>query len=113
MREERDGLAIVMPTAASAPPAPNPQVKTPEPIRGAQTPTSVPATPPPPPPAAPPVSNGPRLISLDFKDADVVNLLRILAAESTRNIVISEDVKGKMSITLRNVPWDLALETVM
>ena len=61
----------------------------------------------------PPASNGPRLISLDFKDADVVNLLRILAAESTRNIVIGEDVKGKMSITLRNVPWDLALDTVM
>jgi type IV pilus assembly protein PilQ len=56
---------------------------------------------------------GPRLISLDFKDADVVNLLRILAAESGRNVVIGEDVKGKMSITLRNVPWDLALETVL
>ncbi|HEX9821266.1 MAG TPA: secretin N-terminal domain-containing protein, partial [Methylomirabilota bacterium] len=26
---------------------------------------------------------------------------------------IGEDVKGKMSITLRNVPWDLALDTVM
>jgi type IV pilus assembly protein PilQ len=66
---------------------------------------------PPPPPA--PAPSGPRLISLDFKDADVVNLLRILAAESTRNIVIGEDVKGKMSITLRNVPWDIALDTVM
>jgi type IV pilus assembly protein PilQ len=54
-----------------------------------------------------------RLISLDFKDADVVNLLRILAAESGRNIVISDDVKGKMSISLRNVPWNVALETVM
>jgi type IV pilus assembly protein PilQ len=53
------------------------------------------------------------LISLDFKDADVVNLLRILAAESGRNIVIGDDVKGKMSIALRNVPWDVALETVM
>ncbi|HET7343879.1 MAG TPA: secretin N-terminal domain-containing protein, partial [Methylomirabilota bacterium] len=48
-----------------------------------------------------------------FKDADVVNLLRILAAESGRNIVIGEDVKGKMSITLRNVPWELALDTVL
>ena len=55
----------------------------------------------------------PRPISLDFKDADVVNLLRILAAESGRNVVIGEDVKGKMSITLRNVPWDLALDTVL
>ena len=100
-------------SAAAASPASSPEVKAPEPMRVAQAPTSVPATPPPPPPAAPPVPDGPRLISLDFKDADVVNLLRILAAESSKNIVISEDVKGKMSITLRNVPWDLALETVM
>jgi type IV pilus assembly protein PilQ len=63
------------------------------------------------PPAA--GNNGQRLISLDFKDADVVNLLRILAAESGRNIVIGEDVKGKMSISLRNVPWELALETIL
>src|SRR5438132_1298974 len=58
-------------------------------------------------------SNGPRLISFDFKDADVVNLLRILAAESTKNIVIGDDVKGKMSISLRNVPWDLAFQTIL
>jgi type IV pilus assembly protein PilQ len=58
-------------------------------------------------------SDGRRLISLDFKDADVVNLLRILAAESGRNIVIGDDVKGRMSITLRNVPWEVALETIL
>jgi type IV pilus assembly protein PilQ len=58
-------------------------------------------------------ADGHRLISLDFKDADVVNLLRILAAESGRNIVISDDVRGKMSISLRNVPWNVALDTVM
>ncbi|MBM4441511.1 MAG: secretin and TonB N-terminal domain-containing protein, partial [Candidatus Rokubacteria bacterium] len=68
-----------------------------------------------PPPAAPgpAAPNGRRLISLDFKDADVVNLLRILAAESGRNIVVGDDVKGKMSISLRNVPWEQALETVL
>src|SRR5204863_9072780 len=79
--------------------------------RVAQAPAA-PATPPAPVLQAPP-TNGARLISLDFKDADVVNLLRILAAESGRNVVISDDVKGKMSITLRNVPWDLALDTIM
>jgi len=67
------------------------------------------------PPAAPATapSNGQRLISFDFKDADVVNLLRILAAESNKNVVIGDDVKGKMSITLKNVPWDLALDTIL
>jgi type IV pilus secretin PilQ/predicted competence protein len=63
-------------------------------------------------PAAP-AARGDRLISLEFKDADVVNLLRILAAESGRNIVIGDDVKGKMSISLRNVPWQLALDTIL
>jgi type IV pilus assembly protein PilQ len=56
---------------------------------------------------------GEQLISFEFKDADVVNLLRILAAESGRNIVIGDDVKGKMSISLRNVPWTLALRTIL
>src|SRR5437667_1296020 len=70
------------------------------------------------PPSVPPagtvsVTDGRRLISLDFKDADVVNLLRILAAESGRNIVVGDDVKGKMSISLRNVPWEQALDTIL
>src|SRR5437870_3065844 len=55
----------------------------------------------------------PRVISLDFKDANVNSLLRILAAESRRNIVIGDDVKGKMSIALRHVPWELALDTIL
>ncbi len=64
-----------------------------------------------PPPASP--ANGARLISLDFKDADVVNLLRILAAESSKNIVIGADVEGKISIALRNVPWEVAFDTIL
>jgi type IV pilus secretin PilQ/predicted competence protein len=64
-------------------------------------------------PVPPPPPDSRRLISLDFKEADVVNLLRILAAESGKNIVVGDDVKGKMSITLRNVPWEVALETIL
>jgi type IV pilus assembly protein PilQ len=54
-----------------------------------------------------------RLISLDFKDADVVNIVRILAAESGRNIVAGDDVRGKISIALRNVSWEQALDAVL
>jgi type IV pilus assembly protein PilQ len=50
---------------------------------------------------------------MDFKNADVLNLLRILAAESGRNIVAGEDVKGRVSITLRNVTWEQALDTIL
>jgi type IV pilus assembly protein PilQ len=66
------------------------------------------------PAASPPAAGGEqRLISLDFRDADIVNLLRILAAESGRNIVVGDDVKGRMSISLRNVTWEQALRTIL
>ena len=95
--------------AEPAPLPPLPQWPRRRPLR-CRAPT---APPQPAPTITPSPTGGARLISLDFKDADVVNLLRILAAESGRNVVIGEDVKGKMSITLRNVPWDLALDTVL
>lgn len=87
------------PVVAMAPPPPS---AAPAPIRVAQAPQ-----------AQPPASNGSRLISLDFKDADIANLLRILAAESGRNMVAGEDVKGKVSISLQNVSWELALDTIL
>ena len=65
----------------------------------------------------PPASGGAaasgKLISLDFKDADIVNLLRILSAESGRNIVAGDDVKGKVSVSLHNVTWEQALDTIL
>jgi type IV pilus assembly protein PilQ len=147
IREEANGLAIVIPTAASAAPMIVAQATAPEPANeaansakkgttngapatgaaggpangaangtnGTAEPRSVTAKPIQiaQAPTAPTTSNGQRLISFDFKDADVVNLLRILAAESNKNVVIGDDVKGKMSISLRNVPWDLALDTIL
>ena len=58
-------------------------------------------------------TNGNKLITLEFKDADVINLLRILSAESGRNIVAGDDVKGKLSVSLRNVTWEQALDTIL
>jgi type IV pilus secretin PilQ/predicted competence protein len=115
--------ASAVPQATPAPPATAAPQTAPAPMVTARPVPSVriaqaPVTPAPPAAPAPAVTASQvpetqRLISLDFKDADVVNLLRILAAESSKNIVIGDDVKGKMSITLRNVPWQLALETIM
>jgi len=121
IREESNGLAIVIPTAAppaaaaagnspAMPAVPVPQDASPA---VAPPPVQLAQAPPAPAPPAPAPTNGQRLISFDFKDADVVNLLRILAAESNKNVVIGDDVKGKMSITLKNVPWDLALDTIL
>ncbi|MEQ8273399.1 MAG: type IV pilus secretin PilQ [Deltaproteobacteria bacterium] len=54
-----------------------------------------------------------RRISLDLKDADIQNVLRLLADVSKLNIVAAEDVKGKVTIKLRNVPWDQALDIIL
>jgi type IV pilus secretin PilQ/predicted competence protein len=111
VREEGNSLLVALGNGSSIAAAPVPNGRRPvevpraavaqaapkEPAAGASTPS----------PAAP------GLISLEFKDAEVVNLLRILAAESGRNIVIGDDVKGRMSISLHNVPWTLALQTIL
>lgn len=52
-------------------------------------------------------------ISLDFKDADLTNIFRIIAEVSNLNIITTDDVKGRVSIRLINVPWDQALDIVL
>ncbi len=52
-------------------------------------------------------------ITLDFHDIDVRNLLRLLAEVSKKNIVVADDVSGKITVSLRNVPWDQALDIVL
>lgn len=54
-----------------------------------------------------------RKISLDFQNAEISNVLRLLADVSGFNIVISDDVTGKISLKLINVPWDQALDIVL
>jgi type IV pilus assembly protein PilQ len=54
-----------------------------------------------------------RRISLDLKDAEIQNVLRLLADVSKLNIVASDDVKGRVTIKLRNVPWDQALDIIL
>ena len=52
-------------------------------------------------------------ISLDFKDADVRNVLRLIADVSGLNIIVSDNVKGKLTIKLDNVPWDEVLDIIL
>ncbi len=52
-------------------------------------------------------------ISLDFKDADILNVFRIIAEVSNLNIITADDVKGKVTLRLINVPWDQALNLVL
>jgi type IV pilus assembly protein PilQ len=54
-----------------------------------------------------------KLISLDLQDTDIDNALRIIAEVSNLNIVASEDVVGKVTLRLTDVPWDQALDVIL
>lgn len=54
-----------------------------------------------------------RKISLDFQDADIANVVRLIADVSSLNVVIGEDVKGKVTLKLVSVPWDQALDIIL
>lgn len=54
-----------------------------------------------------------RLISLDLQDTDIDNALRIIAEVSNLNIIASEEVAGKVTLRLNDVPWDQALDVIL
>ena len=54
-----------------------------------------------------------RRIDLDLKDADIHNILRLLADVGRVNIVTADDVSGNVTIRMKNVPWDQALDVVL
>jgi type IV pilus assembly protein PilQ len=54
-----------------------------------------------------------RKVSLDFKDADIKNILRLIAEVSNLNIIAGEEVAGKITMRLVDVPWDQALDVVL
>src|SRR3989338_1174635 len=51
-------------------------------------------------------------VTLDFKDADINNVLRILSYKSGVNIVTGKEVQGLVTIRLTDVPWDKALDVI-
>jgi type IV pilus assembly protein PilQ len=54
-----------------------------------------------------------RKINIDIKDADIHNVLRLLAKEGNINIVTSDTVTGTVTVHLKMVPWDQALDLVL
>ena len=99
--------------ASAPPPAPVPM---PAPVVVAQA--APPAAPPMPAPvvvaqAAPPAAPGTGRLSMDFRDADINNLLRIIAEVSGMNVVAGGDVTGKVTVRLVNVEWQQALDVIL
>lgn len=54
-----------------------------------------------------------RRISLDFQDADLVNVMRLFAEVANLNIILSPDVKGKVTVRMVNIPWDQAMDIIL
>ncbi|MBI3248145.1 MAG: type IV pilus secretin PilQ [Deltaproteobacteria bacterium] len=59
------------------------------------------------------VSYSGKKISLDFKNADIHDVFRIVAEVSGLNIVATDDVKGRVTLHLIEIPWDQALAIVL
>jgi type IV pilus assembly protein PilQ len=54
-----------------------------------------------------------RRISLDFKDVEIDDVLRLIADVSDLNIIAGDEVDGKVTIRLVDVPWDQALDVIL
>lgn len=52
-------------------------------------------------------------LSLNFQDIEVRSVLQLLADFTNKNIVVSDSVKGNITLRLKDVPWDQALDIVL
>lgn len=59
-----------------------------------------------------PQYDGERL-SLNFQDIEVRAVLQLLADFTDLNIVVTDTVTGNLTLRLRNVPWDQALDIIL
>ena len=52
-------------------------------------------------------------ISLELKDADIKDVLRMFAKITGLNVVVDPDVRGSVTVNLENVPWDQCLDIIL
>ena len=52
-------------------------------------------------------------ISLQFTDIELSELLQILAKIGGANFLLSESIKGTISVDLTNTPWQTALHSII
>jgi type IV pilus assembly protein PilQ len=54
-----------------------------------------------------------RIISIDFQDADIRSVLHLMAEYGNISIVWGDDVKGNVTLSMKNVPWEQGLDTIL
>ncbi|MBA3581187.1 MAG: type IV pilus secretin PilQ [Gammaproteobacteria bacterium] len=52
-------------------------------------------------------------LSLNFQDIEVRSVLQLIADFTNLNVVVSDSVKGNLTLRLKNVPWDQALDIIL
>ena len=52
-------------------------------------------------------------LSLNFQDIEIRSVLQLIADFTNINLVASDTVSGRITLRLKNVPWDQALEIIM
>jgi len=52
-------------------------------------------------------------VSLEFQDAQIQDIIRLIADVSKLNIIVADDVKGTLTLKLVDVPWDQALDIIL
>ncbi|MDQ6971058.1 MAG: type IV pilus secretin PilQ [Mariprofundaceae bacterium] len=52
-------------------------------------------------------------VSFDYQGIDIRNALRLIAEMSDMNFIMTDDVQGKLTMRLENVPWDQALDIIL
>jgi type IV pilus assembly protein PilQ len=64
-------------------------------------------------PGTPSMAGYGRKVSLDFVDADIRDILRLISDVAGTNFAAGDEVKGRVSIRLIDVPWEIALDTLL
>ncbi len=52
-------------------------------------------------------------VNIDFKDASIQEILRLLSDIGKVNIIVADNVSGSVTVRMNNVPWDQALDVVL
>lgn len=52
-------------------------------------------------------------IDLNFQNVEIRTVLQIIAEVAEKNLVVSDNVQGTITLRLKNVPWDQALDIVL
>jgi type IV pilus assembly protein PilQ len=54
-----------------------------------------------------------KAITIQVRDADLVDVFRLISDTSGFNIVVSDEVQGRITLSLTDVPWDQVLDVVL